>query len=255
MLEHGKPISYRMGMVHVVGDEDDPELPLASLRDVTQNDARLLDAEGGGRLVEYQHLGAEINGASDRDRLALAARERSHRLRGVAELDTDVFQLLAGDPVGCRHIEPLERPLALRRLAPQEEVAGDVHQRDHRQILVDRGYPAVDSITRRVERDLLALQKELALVRPVDAGEYLDQGRLPSAVIPEKAHHLAGMNFHGDVFESDDVPEVLRDASRFHEGCVVSHQWASDARLRMKLLNSTAMSSITPTKTWNQSLL
>jgi hypothetical protein len=37
-----------------MGDEDDPEITLARLRDVAQHDARLLDAERGGGLVQDQ---------------------------------------------------------------------------------------------------------------------------------------------------------------------------------------------------------
>src|ERR687889_481460 len=88
---------------------------------------------------------------------ALAARERSHRLRGVAEFDTNLFQLLAGDPVGFRHIEPLERSLALRWFAPEEEISRDARERDHCQVLVDGGYPAVDGVAWRIEGHLLAV--------------------------------------------------------------------------------------------------
>src|SRR5918999_1038002 len=89
----------------------------------------------------------------------------------------------------------------------------------------------------------------------MDPGEGLNQGGLAGPVVAEQARDLPGPDLHGDAFERDDVPEVLRDASRFHEWCVARHHLASEARLRMKLLNTTAMSSMTPTKTRNQSVL
>src|SRR5919112_1876989 len=89
----------------------------------------------------------------------------------------------------------------------------------------------------------------------MNTGEGLDQAGFPGSVVSKQAPNLAGADIHRDVFESDDVPEILGDASGFQERCVVRHHLASDARLRMKLLNSTATSSVTPTNTWNQSVL
>ena len=43
-----------------------------------------------GRLVEDQHLGAEMDGARDGEALALAARQRADRLLGIAQLDAHV---------------------------------------------------------------------------------------------------------------------------------------------------------------------
>src|SRR3712207_1089169 len=238
-----------------MGDEDHPFTLLPGAVDVAQDHRRLLHPQGARGLVEDQDLRPEVHGASYGYRLPLAARERGDRLGGVAKADTDLVELLASYAVGLLHVEALERSYARRGFAPDEEVARDAHQRDHRQVLEDRGYPALYGVARRVEEDLLAFQRHGALGGLVDPGEDLDQGGLAGPVIAEQARDLPGLDVHGDVFESDDVPEVLRDASRFHEGCVVRHHRASAARLRIKLLNTTAMSSITPTKTWNQSVL
>ena len=67
----------------VVGDEHDPDAGLARLVDVLEDDARLLDAERRGRLVEDQDLRPEIDRAGDGDALALAARQRPERLVDV----------------------------------------------------------------------------------------------------------------------------------------------------------------------------
>ena len=138
-VEQREAVADRVGVVDVVGDEDDAETARPRLRDVAQHDAGLLDAEGGGRLVEDQHLGAEVDRAGDRHRLPLAAGEGADRLLGVADLDPHLGELVAGDPVGRLDVEAAERPPADRRLRAEEEVARDAHQRDHRQVLVDRG--------------------------------------------------------------------------------------------------------------------
>jgi hypothetical protein len=122
---------------------------------------------------------------------------------------TDLFQLFAGDSVCLRHVESLERPHPLRGLPPEKEVSGYTRQRNHRQVLVDSGYPAVYGVSWRVEENLLAVDQQRALCRLVDPGEGLDQGGLARPVVPKQAHNLSGADIHGDVFEGNDVPEVL----------------------------------------------
>ncbi len=63
-----------------MGDENHAEALLAGAVDVAQDHAGLVDAEGGGGLVEDEHLGAEIDSAGDGDGLSLAAGERSDGL-------------------------------------------------------------------------------------------------------------------------------------------------------------------------------
>src|SRR5438477_4684398 len=72
-VEDHKPVPNGECMMRVVRDEDDRDAALARLEHVLEDDARLLDAERGGRLVEDQHSRAKVDGASDRHRLPLAA--------------------------------------------------------------------------------------------------------------------------------------------------------------------------------------
>ena len=74
---------------------------------MAQDDRGLLDAQRRGRLVEDQHAGAEVLGARDGQRLALAAGQRADQLVGVAHLDADLLQLFAGDPGGLLAVEAL----------------------------------------------------------------------------------------------------------------------------------------------------
>ena len=89
-VEHREAVADRIGVADVVGDEDrrrgpwrGPEAMYFSTIEVW------CDAERRGRLVEDQHLGAEIDGAGDGDALALAARQRADRLLGIADVDAD----------------------------------------------------------------------------------------------------------------------------------------------------------------------
>src|SRR6478752_6147317 len=71
-LEDDEVVADEVGVVRVVGDEDDAEAGVAGRSRVLEHDTGLLDAEGRGRLVEDEHAGAEVDGPGDRDALALA---------------------------------------------------------------------------------------------------------------------------------------------------------------------------------------
>ncbi len=66
------------------------------------------------------------------------------------------------------------------------------HQRDHRQILVDRGDPCCHGVARAVESDRLAVDEDLAVRRLVNARHGLDEGGLARAVVAEQAMAFAG---------------------------------------------------------------
>ncbi len=65
------------------------------------------------------------------------------------------------------------------------------------------------------------------------------------AVVAQQAHHLAGPDTHGDVLQRDHGAEELRNAPDIDQRRVVHHLDSVTFR-RMKLLNSTATSSMAP---------
>ena len=109
-VQHDEAVAHRVGVVRVVGDEDHPHPALARLRDVAQHDPGLLHPERRGRLVQDQHLGAEVDRPRDRDRLALATRQRADRLVGVAHVDAHLGHLLAHRPLRPLDVDELDRP-------------------------------------------------------------------------------------------------------------------------------------------------
>ena len=74
------------------------------------------------------------------------------------------------------HPPEVDQPEAGRRLAAEEEVAGDAHQRDQVDLLVDRADPGRLRVERPGEGHRFAAVYDRALVRLMDAGEDLDQG-------------------------------------------------------------------------------
>jgi hypothetical protein len=77
---------------------------------------------------------------------------------------------------------------------------------------MDHRDTGIDGIARRVEFDRLSEQGDLTLVRPVEAGEDVREGRLAGAVLAEQRVNLAGGGLEVDVLVRDDRRESLCDA-------------------------------------------
>ena len=117
------------------------------------------------------------------------------------------------DGVRLLLVEAGEGEEALERLAAEEEVPRDAHQRDHAEILEHGGDAVFRRVARAPEAHRRAVDQDLALGRLVDAGEDLDQRRLAGAVVAEEAMDLAGIDLDVDVAERDHRAEMLGDAA------------------------------------------
>ena len=221
-------------MVDVVADEDDRQPAHARLDDELQHHRRLMHAERRGRLVEDQHLGAEMHGARDGHRLALAARQRADGLGRVAHVDADVGHRLAGD--GC-----WRAPCRCARRAGGSCV-GSRPRKKLRVMLISgimpRSWntvatPSACASRGLRKRDRLAVDQDLALAGLVHAGQDLDQRRLAGAIVAEQAMHLAGIDLDVDVLQRADRAEIDADAAQFHGGVAVG--MAGHPRRRQRL--------------------
>jgi hypothetical protein len=216
-VEHQEAVAHRIGVVRVVGDQHDADPPVPRLRDVPQDDAGLLHAERRRRLVQDQHPGTEVERAGDRHRLPLSPGQRADRLVRVADVDAHGGQLPAGGLPRAGRVESEERPPAPGRLGAEEEVPPDRHQRDRREVLVDRRDPRIERLPRRSERHRLPVEQHVAPVGAVHAGQDLDQRRLARAVVPQHAGDLTGPDRRGDAVEGDHRPVVLADVPELEQ--------------------------------------
>ena len=170
-LEEHEAVADGIGVVRVVGDEDDAPAHVARLQDVLEHDAGLADAEGGGRLVEDQHPGAEVDGPRDRDGLPLAAGQRADVWLG-SETSMPILAIsILHDVLGAPLVEEADGTERPRRLLAEEEVAPDRHQRHRREVLEHGGDAVRPGLARAGEADRLAVDEDLALVRREDAGQ------------------------------------------------------------------------------------
>ncbi len=113
---------------------------------------RLGGAERRRRLVHDQNAGVEMDRAGDRDRLALAARERDHRLLEAAEIGIEPPHHLARLRL---HRGVVERAPAGEQFAAEIEVRRRVDIVGERQRLVDRLDAIVLGVARIVDRGFL----------------------------------------------------------------------------------------------------
>ena len=117
---------------------------------------------------------------------------------------------------------PLHRVLveqAVAQTLPAEEhVLDDVQVVGQRQILVDGLDPQRGGVPGAPDVDRSPLEVDLTMVRLVHAGDAAGEHRLPGAVVPAEAGHLARGQVQVHPVERLHRPEVLVDAPQLQQG-------------------------------------
>ena len=98
----------------------------------------------------------------------------------------------------------------------ERDVLRDRERRDEPEVLVHHPDPRVERVAGRRELDRLAVEQDLALVRPVEAGEDVRERALAGAVLAEQRVHLADRDLEVDAVVRDDAGEALRDPVHRH---------------------------------------
>jgi hypothetical protein len=111
-------------------------------------------------------------------------------------------------------VEPplVEEQARRARLAPDEQVLRDREVGHQVELLMDDGDTELLRVLGRGRLIRLAVERELALVDRVDAGQDLHQRRLAGAVLPHQREHLPGLQVEVHVLERLDAREGLADA-------------------------------------------
>jgi hypothetical protein len=152
--------------------------------------------------------------------LALAARQRLHRLRHGADAHLQVghaghafFEHL----LLVEHAQHAAQEAGAAQLAAQEQVLGNRHGRGHGQVLVhgfDAGAARVD---RALELDALAVEQDLAFVGHGGARQRLDQAGLARAVVADHGQDFAGAQFKVGAVQRGDLAVALDQALGLHD--------------------------------------
>ena len=106
---------------------------------------------------------------------------------------------------------------AAARLVAEHHVLADREVRAEVDLLVDRRDAGVLGVGRGAEDALLARDRDGALVDGVDAGQRLDQRRLPGPVLAHERVHLAGAEDEVHAVEREDAREADGDVPHLDE--------------------------------------
>ena len=93
----------------------------------------------------------------------------------------------------------------------EHDVLRDRERADEAEVLVHHADAFVQRVARRVEVHRLAVEEDLALVRPVEARQDVGERRLAGAVLAEQRVHLARGRLEVHVLVGDDAGKPLRD--------------------------------------------
>ena len=105
--------------------------------------------------------------------------------------------------------QPLRKPGGEGDLAAAIEVLGRRQIVEEREVLVDGLDAGAARRRRRVDRDGLAVEEDLAFIERVNAADALDQRRLAGAVVAEQGQHLAAIGLEADILQRMHRAEAL----------------------------------------------
>ena len=219
--EHRDPVGDLEHLVQLVADEDDRLAVGLQAADDREELARLLRRQHRRRLVEDQDLGAAEERLQDLDPLLLADGDARDERRRV-DREPELLRELAHPLLGAALVEQHD---VAHRLDAEHDVLGDGHHRDQHEVLVHHADACPDRVLGRRERDGLAVDDDLSLVRPRQAVEDVHQRRLAGAVLAEQRVHLAAPQVEVDVVVGDDSRVALGDPPQLEDApALVRHR-------------------------------
>ena len=151
------------------------------------------------RLVHDQDPGAAVQDLEDLDPLSLADGQLPDPRPRV-----DAQAVRLGKPADLRvvaaEIEPEAGPIEA-----DDDVLGDGHRRDQREVLMDHPEAGRDRIPRGAERHRPPVEEDLPGIGLVQPVEDVHQRALPGAVLAEQGMDLAGREVEVDAVVGDDA--------------------------------------------------
>ena len=169
-------------------DEHDDRAVLAQALDEIDQPFDLTCAEGRGRFIQQQHLWPPFHSAHDFQHLLLAERQRAHR-HVWRHRQSVATQHLARDFPPCPTVQA---PPGMAWPVGQQEIILYGERAQQRQFLKDADNAVAQRVVCIAQRQLSAIERDMADGRLLDARDHLDEGRLASAVLADEAEQTAG---------------------------------------------------------------
>ena len=200
-------VGDRHDLAQLVRDQHDRLALVLELLEDAEEMVGLGGRQHAGRLVEDQDFGAAIERLEDFD--ALLQADRQFLDDGVG-IDLQAVFALQPLQLGARVGDaPLEQRLVL---GAEDDVLDDGEILDQHEMLVDHADAERDGVVRRLDRDRLAADFDLAAVGLVEAVEDRHQRRLSGAVLSDDAADGAALDDEIDVAIGPDSAETLVDS-------------------------------------------
>ena len=193
VLEHGDPVTKREDLLETVRNEEDRNAGVAKPPHPLEQELGLTARDDGGGLVQDEQLHLLNERPDDFDHLLVGNRQRTH-LDARIDRDAEARHQLAR--VGARPSVVYEaEPRA--RFLPDEDVLRDREMPEKDELLVDDVDALAFCFSRRGPVDRASVEVDLAGVRCLGAGQYLDESGLAGAVFSDQAVNFAGADIEG----------------------------------------------------------
>src|SRR5262249_34461901 len=225
VIEHGNPVAQAHHEPHVVLDE---KQRLAVGADALKQALQIRGfrrVHPGGGLVEGERVGRGRKGGGDFQPPLVAVWQRARQL-ARATADTDVVEQFAGAALDCGLLGP-RRTIAqygAKDSGSRAHVSADhgVFERAHVAEQADILESARDSPCRDFVRlgsgQTCGVERTLAAVWRIDAGEDVEQRGLARSVGSDQPENLAAPDRDGDLRQGAQAAEALRNGGGYEQG-------------------------------------
>ncbi len=203
VVHHDQPVAQLLGLVHVVGGEDQRHAALLEPEQPVPDDVPGLRVEAGGGLVQDEDVRVVDEAPGDGQAALHPARQRVDLVPGpLGELD---------------EVEQLVGPL-VDQLARQAEVASvDQHVLPHGELVVERvllgNDPEAGADRRPIFHRVTTEDAKITTCRRRYAAEHAHGGGLPGPVRAEEAERFTLEKIKVDPVHRGEAAESLRQAS------------------------------------------
>ena len=119
------------------------------------------------------------------------------------------------------HFPVIDEPIPSREAA-QEDVLRHIHVGDQVEFLINDIHPHALCYARIEDLDLLSIEIDFPLIRRINAGKNLHQGRFPGAVFAQQDMGLPGFELEIHFVQSTHARKDFGDTSRLHN-CPLTH--------------------------------
>ena len=228
VAQHGDAVGYTIDLLHPMADEHHGDVLRAQVVDDAEQPLDFAARQRRRRLVHDQHAGVDRQRPGDLDELLLGTAQAAEDLVGRATQADDLQERRC--PI--IDLRPVEIAEAIPGRMAHEDVLGDGKVGEEAGMLVHDRDAAVQRIDGGTQHHRCAVDRHMARVGPVHAGQHLDAGALAGAVLAEQGQHLASPQLERDVADRKDTAESLGDMIEAHNHVGGRHRKCLDHTCR-----------------------